>query len=125
MTENQIEEIEVVPVDGPEGPTMAMLIGVDIADAASAPEFVRAVLERFKLHRMISPPETSMLLITLIGDFSAGAFAEHWKAVAKADATAQTFMSQMVVADVIQGTPSGEQLSSASLLDESPASSAV
>lgn len=118
MTENSIKQFKTVDVTGPHGPTVAMMIAVDIDAPASALAFVSTIAEQFKVQRMLAPPETSMLLVTLIGDLSAAAFAARWKAIQHADAVLNAFMSTMVIADVVQGTPSGEQRSTASLLHE-------
>jgi hypothetical protein len=116
MASNSVVEIKTVPLDGPEGPTVAMMLAVDIGDPKTAPAFVATIVKQFKLQRMLAPPQTSMLLVTLVGDLSADAFVEHWAAIEKRDAILHAFMTKMVVAEVVQGTPSGQQLSQASLV---------
>lgn len=114
---NSIAQIKIVEVDGPSGPANAMMVAVNIDDPQTAEAFVSQVAEEFKLHRMVAPPDTSLLLMTIIGGLSAERFAARWKAIEQEDEVVRAFMSRMLVADVIQGTSGGEQLSSVSLLD--------
>jgi hypothetical protein len=60
-----------------------------------------------------------MLLITLVGGFPADQFAARWNELVQHDAVVQQFISQMSVADVVQGTKTGQELSKASLLSHS------
>jgi hypothetical protein len=64
----------------------------------------------------MAPSSTSMLLITLIGPIPADRFAARWLELAKRDDAVRSYMSLMRVADVVQGTKPGQQLSKASLL---------
>jgi hypothetical protein len=93
-----------------------MMIAINIDDVATAREFVAQVAEQFKVHRKMAPPSTSMLLITLIGPMPAERFAARWHELAKSDEAVRSYMSLMRVADVVQGTKPGQQLSKASLL---------
>lgn len=94
----------------------AIMISLDIGDAATVQAFVKVVIGTFKSQRMLSPPDTSGLLVTIIGPLRAEAFATQWRAAALVDQPLALFMGQMTIADVIQGTPSGEVLSQASLI---------
>jgi hypothetical protein len=117
---NTIAQVKTVQVNGPNGPANAIMTAVNIDDAPSAESFVATVAEQFKLHRMTAPPETSMLLITLIGPLTADRFASKWREIEKADEVVGAFMSLMVMADVIQGSKSGQQLSKVSLAAARP-----
>jgi hypothetical protein len=92
------------------------VIGVDINDVATANSFIAEVVEQFKSQRMISPPATNALMITLVGDLSAAQFAERWRALTAADAVLGTFMAQMRRADVLRGSAAGQPLETLSLL---------
>ena len=113
---NSISQIKTVVTDGAEGATTAMMIAVNMDEPATAEAFVSQVMDQFKLHRTMAPPSTSMLLITMVGGMSAEQFAARWKELAKSDAAARSYLSLMRVADVVQGTKKGQQLSKASLL---------
>ena len=113
---NSITQIKTVVAGGSEGQTTAMMIAVNIDDAATAEDFVSQVAEQFKLHRKMAPPSTSMLLITLTGGLAAERFAARWKELATRDDAMRSCMSQMHVADVAQNSANGRQVSKASLL---------
>jgi hypothetical protein len=53
-----------------------MMIAVNIDDAATGEALVSQVAEQFKLHRTLAPPNTSMMLVTLVGDLTADRFAD-------------------------------------------------
>jgi hypothetical protein len=116
MTGNTIVQTKQVPLDGPSGPTVALMIAVQITEPASAADFVGTVAEQFKKQRMLAPPQTSMLLVSIVGALPAAIFAERWQALAQHDPILRVFMKKMLVADVVQGTSTGEELSRASLL---------
>jgi len=113
---NVIAQAKNVQFNGPQGPSHALMIAVNINDPVTAEAFVTDVAEKFKMERMISLPDTKMLLITLIGGLSASRFAECWHEIGQQDPIVRHFMSLMSVADVIQATASGQQLSRASLI---------
>ncbi len=113
---NSIVGVKSVRADGPKGPTNAMMMAINIDAPDAASELVGLVADRFKLERGTYPPDTSMLLISIVGDLTATAFAERWKEITAQDEIVRAFMSRMVVADAVQGDKSGMQLSEASLL---------
>jgi hypothetical protein len=113
---NSIAQVKTVAVENPNRPANAMMMAVNIADPATAEEFVQHVAEQFIIHRMLAPPDTSMLLITLIGGLSAERFAKRWTEIEQGDEVIRAFLAQMTVAEVIQGTKTGQELSKASLL---------
>ncbi len=116
---NSIAQIKTVAANGPQGPTSAMMIALNIDDPADVEGFVSEVGQQFKLHRTIAPPDTSMLLVSIVGGLSADQFAAGWQALIQNDDIVRAYMTLMSVADVIQGTKSGQQLSKASLLPSS------
>jgi hypothetical protein len=116
MAGNEIAQLETVELQSASGPVVAIMIAVNIGDARRAEAFVGQVTEKFKVHRTCSPPETSYLLVTIIGDMTAQQFATCWKALVAEDPILETYLSMMHVADVLHGTSRGEVLDSASLL---------
>ena len=113
---NSIAQVKTVTLEGPKGPANAMMIAINIDDPSTSEEFIQQVAEQFKVHRMLAPPDTAMLLISLVGALSAERFAGRWNEIEQRDEVVRAFMAQMAVADVIQGTKTGQQLSKASLL---------
>ncbi len=113
---NAIAQVQTFAANGPTGPATAIMIAVKIGDAASGEAFVSEIAERFKLYRTAAPPNTSMLLVSLVGALSADRFAARWRDVEKQDGVVWAYMSLMQVADVVQGAELGQELSKASLL---------
>ena len=113
---NSIAQVKTVTLESPKGLANAIMMAANIDDPATAEEFDQQVAEQFKVHRMLAPPDTSMLLITLVGGLSADRFAQRWKEIEQHDEVVRAFMAQMTVADVMQGSKTGQQLSKATLL---------
>ena len=70
-----IKSLKTATINGPDGPLIAVMVGIDVPDPGEADAFMLHVLEKFKAHRMISPVETAGLLVSIIGDLSAQEFA--------------------------------------------------
>lgn len=117
MASNQIASIETVTGERDGEALTAIMVALNVRDPRNAPAFIQEVAETFKNHRMCSPPETAGLLVTIIGKLTAEEFREHWRTLVARDPILASFMGQMKVADVMQGTPRGEVLSAASHLD--------
>jgi hypothetical protein len=114
---NTISNIQIVRMDGEAGPIHAIMMGLDIDDPAGIDDFMPTVIEKIKFQRMVSPKDTSMMLITIIGNLTAEAFNTSFAAHAANDKVLGVFMSRMNKADVIHGTKDGKALDRASLLD--------
>src|ERR1043166_3605307 len=104
MPANKIVQIKTVQGGSPEQPTFAILMAMDISQAATAEAFLRKAAKTFVSHRMCSPPPTNGMLLTSIGDLSAARCAELWRQIMSEDKVLLFFMSQMRVADVIRGS---------------------
>lgn len=113
---NEIAQIKTVGVSSPEGPVSVMMIALNVGDPTAAETFVSEVASQFRLHRTLAPPDTSVLLISMIGDLPANKFVEYWKSVTRDDGVARAYISLMRLADVVQITKTGEERSKASLL---------
>lgn len=112
---NRLAKIETISVTGPNGPTHGMLVSVDAADATTFGTLMPSIVATVKKQRTISPPDTSFLLITLIGPVSAAEFKRLWDAHAANDRELQAFLSRLTQAEVLHGTAEGKPLNSASL----------
>src|SRR4051812_10222912 len=108
MSLNQIQSISTKPLDSENGTVLAIMMALDVSDLKQADDFVQSAVEKFKAQWMCSPPETSALLITLIGAMSAQDFARRWQTIASADKVLHHFMTQLEMADVLHGTSAGE-----------------
>lgn len=118
MATNSLAKIETVELHDKDGQLTAIMVALNIAAPETTTAFIQEVAETFKKQRMCSPPNTAGLLVTIIGQLSAEAFAEQWRALVAKDAILAHFMGQMRVADVMQGTAQGKVVSSASLLGQ-------
>ena len=107
---NTIANLKTVPLQSPTGPVTAILMGLNIPDPETADAFVKEVAEKFKAQRMCSPPDTSVMLVTIIGEMPAGRFVERWRQLAADDNALGFFMSRMQKADVLRGTTVGQDL---------------
>ena len=114
---NSIFNLQTVALqsdDGRQG--TAIMLGLNIGDPSTADTFVQVVVEKFKAQRMSSPPDTSMMLVTIVGEMPAPRFAARWQQLAAADPILKFFMSQMTKAEVLRGTPTGQTKEAISLI---------
>lgn len=120
MATNQIRAVTFQPVtsgpgDDDEG-GHALCIALDVAEPAQLLGFLEEVVMRFKAERMSGPPDARFMLITLVGDISAGDFAQAWQASIANDAPARALLGTLHQADVMQGDAQGRVIGQASLL---------
>ena len=115
MAGNVLVQTKTAELEGPDGPAVAITIALNVEDPANAREFVAAVVENFKTHRMMAPPETSILLVSIIGALPAKRFAQYWDSLAEQDPVLKAFMSRMSLAQAVQGTATGKMLGAADL----------
>jgi hypothetical protein len=94
----------------------AIVIGLDICDEEAVDAFLDHVVQQFKNQRMCSPPSTAHMTITVSGNIGAEKLCEMWAQRAAADPMLKTFMSMMVMADVLH-IRGRELLERASLID--------
>jgi hypothetical protein len=118
VSTNRIAEVKTVQLQSDGGPFHALMMALDVNEPAEADHFIPEVAQRFKVQRMASPPDTSALLITIIGELPASSFAQGWQRLRTSDEILNVFMSQMRKADIIRGTRAGQMLESVSLLSE-------
>ncbi len=113
---NRIENIatRLVKRDGRQTPVIMLGLGVD--DLASVDQFMTEVVATFRNHRMCSPPETSVLLVTLVGDLDAEGFKKRWAREVEGDPIVGSFMQKMTDAAVLSGSADGKVLGAASLI---------
>jgi hypothetical protein len=112
---NRIASIRTAEVNGPTGPTNAIMIGLDILDKSDLNYFMQEVATTFTSQMMISSPETNMMLITITGDCTATEFKQHWSILSQSDPAVGIFMNKMEIADIIHGTTDGKLLDQTSL----------
>jgi hypothetical protein len=84
----------------PTGDKPVVLLSAALHAASGQEAMVFALLEQFKIQRMLSPVETDMLLITIAGPCDASRFVVRWQALVSNDKVAPFFMQRMIKADL-------------------------
>jgi hypothetical protein len=114
---NSIANIKTANLQSEDGQSVAVIVmGLNIRDLETADAFIQEVAEKFKAQRMCSPPDTSMMLVTIVSEMPVAHFVERWRQLAAADQILGFFMSQMQKADVLLGAVVGQTLETASLI---------
>ena len=99
--------IQTVELDGEDGPVTAIMANFNF-DAPLTNEMVSEAITAIKCQRMLSPPDTSALLITIIGSVTGAQFAKEWRKIGANDEALQSFMSTMQIADVMSSPVDGD-----------------
>jgi hypothetical protein len=115
--DNRVRQLETRVYEGDDGPVHLVKVGIDVADAGAADLFVARLVRQVALQRSCSPPQTTALVVTIVGELTAPAFAALWWKHLMDSTAMSFFMSKMTHASVIQGTRTGEVLSECSLLE--------
>jgi hypothetical protein len=115
---NRIHNLQTQVAERPHGKAAAVVMGLDVDDLASLDLFMPHVMEKVKLQRMCSPPDTAILFITLIGSLSASEFRRRWLELLPQDQVLAFFMSRMKEATVLHGKPDGTVLEHLSLFPQ-------
>jgi len=105
---NAIHNLDTKWFKNASGEFPAIVMGLNILDMTSVDSFVDQVIQQFKNQRMLSPPETAHLTITIAGQITAEQFRAIWTDRSAGDPILKHFMSLMVLADVLH--ISGQQL---------------
>ena len=115
---NQIVRNETVEWESEDGEIVhAIEMALDVDDLSAAEPFVAEVANAFLMQRMVSPPETAGLLITIVGSMGPREFAIFWSLATEDNPAIQEFMAKMEMADVVGSMPDDpEQLIGASLI---------
>jgi hypothetical protein len=78
----------------------AVLLSAALHSASGLDDMTAALLAQFKNQRMVSPAETDLLLITVVGPCDATRFVKRWRMLVAHDQIAAVFMQRMTKADV-------------------------
>lgn len=117
MTE--ICEIKTIAVQAPNGATHGIMVAVNTDATGTPTTFVEELARKITLHRSCSPPDTSVLIVSLIGPFDADHFGREWaQALSSEDTTAvalRFFLKQMRTAVLVHGKRDGTVLEEVSL----------
>jgi hypothetical protein len=94
----------------------AIMIAADVLDPSTLSAFVGEVIERFKVQRLASPPNTTHFLLTVRGKTTAAAIKRFWSEHLANDHVLGVLMRKMQVADVVRGARTGPAVEQVSLL---------
>jgi hypothetical protein len=98
-------------VNSEDGPKSVIILGADLYEASALEKLMSELVERFKVHRMISPPDTSLMVITIIGPCEVLDVAARWRKLAAADEVTAFWMSRMEKADIGVGSATAAPIS--------------
>ena len=113
---NVIAQIETVPLESPTGPTHGIMVALNVDTPGQTATFASEVIDTFMAHRMCSPPDTSVLVVSVIGPVDLFTFRQVWVDRAAQDQALGYFLRQMSTAECVHGTRSGLVLETVSLL---------
>jgi len=114
---NKIVELKTTSLTDQTGrPATAVMAAVNIDDTQTLDAFASELTEKILMQRMVSAPNTSLLLVTAIGDFDLRRFGATLRRTLGANAPMKAFMSIMQRADLVHGTNDGNVLGTVSLL---------
>jgi len=117
---NQIVEVKTIQAGTPEVPIFAVMIAANVLDPTNLRPFVGEIVEQFKMQRMMSPPSTTHMLLSVRGETTAAAIKAVWDELVADDPVVRFFMTQMLVADVVRAGRTGPALEQLSLLPPQP-----
>ena len=115
MGNNSIKKIETKKLHSDEGNFSGIFISLDIYDRNGLDPFIQDVIKKFTLQKMISPPDTSILLITIIGEIKLDEFVSRWKILKDNDIIMCSIISMLTRASVVLGNPDGSFIDEQSL----------
>ena len=118
---NRIYNLKTAEATRSGAPVPAVVMGLDIDDLDSLDSFMPTVAHKIVLQRTCSPPETAILVISIIGVLSAEEFRTRWMREVEKDKILSFYMSQMKEASVSRGLPDGSMIEDVSLLPEKKA----
>lgn len=119
MNTNAIKNLKTEIMRDPSNQAVPILImGLNLYDLEHANAFMKEVVEKWLIQRMVSPPQTSVMLISVFTSMRLTDFRTLWRKHVEADGNAKFFFNQMKKADAITGTDDAAVMEQLSLLDD-------
>jgi hypothetical protein len=115
---NRIYNLKTAEAKRSHGPAAAVVMGLNIDDRESLDLFMPEIAHKIVLQRTCSPPDTAILLISIIGVLSAEEFKARWLREVGKDKILTFYMSMMKEASVTRDLPDGSIIEDISLLPE-------
>jgi hypothetical protein len=76
-------------------------LGININNKDSIDEFILLVVEKWVSQRMMSVPNTNIMIVTIQGEMESDEFVHKWAQQRKTNQVLDVFMKMMISADVI------------------------
>ena len=121
----EIVQVKTSPLTSETGArdlTHGIMVAVNADDAGMTTAFVEELARTIALQRMCSPPDTSVLVVSVIGRFDGDDFLEAWRTALSKDApeikALQFFLSEMQTATVVHSKRDGTVLQTLQLKTE-------
>jgi hypothetical protein len=110
----EIAAIKTIPLSGEGVETHGIMVAVNTGDVGMPNVFVAELAKTISLHRLCSPPDTSVLVVSVIGAFDAARFQEDWVQAVTGEAAEMKalrfFLSEMRIATLSHGKRDGTVL---------------
>jgi hypothetical protein len=93
-------QVETRELGCEQGSKYGVFLAANLDSPQALEALVAELVDKFKLQRTISPPETSLMLITVIGSCDVPRFLELWRTSTAEDPIAKVYLSMMEKADL-------------------------
>ena len=107
----EIRDIKTIPLDRGGEATHGIMVAVNSDGDGVTLEFVEELAKKIVLHRLCSPPDTSALVVTVIGELDTEQFRENWARTLSGSHTfsgpLRFYLQQMSTAVLVHGKPDG------------------
>ena len=92
------------------------MMGLDVDELDDLDAFMSQVAATFTTQRLLSPPETRAMFVTLVGPLTAAEFKRRWTEQVKRDPILVQLMARMDDASVLHGARDGTVIDHISLI---------
>jgi hypothetical protein len=96
-----------------------IMMGLDVDELDDLDAFMSQVAATFRTQRLLSPPETRAMFVTLTGPLTATEFKRRWTEQVARDPVLGQFMARMDDASVLHGERDGTVIEHISLIHRS------
>ena len=113
---NRIHNILTRYADRDDEKVPIIMMGLDVDELDDLDAFMSQVAATFRTQRLLSPPETSAMFVTLVGPLTAAEFKRRWTKQVARDPILGQFMARMNDASVLHGERDGTVIDHISLI---------
>ena len=113
---NRIHNILTRYADRNDEKVPIIMMGLDVDELDDLDAFMSQVAATFRTQRLLSPPETSAMFVTLVGSLTAVEFKRRWTKQVARDPILVQLMARMHDASVLHGARDGTVIDHISLI---------